>query len=66
MNFNNDIPWKGTGQINMNSQFGKEIYSIASLPDVRNIIETGTWNGQGSTLCVMNAIINKNNLFFVF
>lgn len=61
MNFNNDIPWKGTGQINMNSQFGKEIYSIASLPDVRNIIETGTWNGQGSTLCVMNAIINKNN-----
>tara|TARA_B110000208_G_C11783516_1_gene434734 strand:+ start:136 stop:1566 length:1431 start_codon:yes stop_codon:yes gene_type:complete len=56
-----DIRWKGKGQINMNSQFGKEIYSIASLPDVRNIIETGTWNGQGSTICLMNGIINKEN-----
>ena len=53
--------FNGKGQINMNSEFGKEIYSIASLPDVRNIIETGTWNGQGSTVCLMNGIINKEN-----
>lgn len=53
--------FKGKGQINMNSQLGKEIYSIASLPHVKNIIEVGTWNGQGSTVCVMNAIINKTN-----
>ncbi len=53
--------FKGEGQINMNSEFGKEIYSIASLPDIRNIIEVGTWNGQGSTVCLMNGIINKKN-----
>jgi len=27
----------------------------------RNIIEVGSWNEQGSTLCVMNAIIYKKN-----
>ena len=53
--------FKGNGQINMNSTFGKEIYNICKLDDVRNIFEVGTWNGQGSTCCVMNAIIKKEN-----
>lgn len=33
MNFNNDIPWKGTGQINMNSQLGNEIFKISNRQD---------------------------------
>ena len=51
----------GHGQINMDSQFGIQLFNIASSNDCINIIETGTWNGQGSTVCIMNGIINKNN-----
>jgi len=49
----------GSGQINMNSQFGNFLYKIALSDDVNNIFEVGTWNGQGSTVCIMNAIIDK-------
>jgi hypothetical protein len=51
----------GKGQINMDSNFGKCIFKICSDNSIRNIFEVGTWNGQGSTTCVMNAIINKSN-----
>ncbi len=53
--------FSGTGQINMDSNLGKEIYEICKNDTYRNIFETGTWNGQGSTVCVINAIINKEN-----
>ena len=53
--------FKGDGQIQMDSLLGREIFNISNRQDVRNIIEVGTWNGQGSTVCVMNAIINKTN-----
>jgi hypothetical protein len=51
----------GKGQINMESSFGREIYNICSNPNYKNVFEVGTWNGQGSTVCIMNAIINKPN-----
>jgi hypothetical protein len=53
--------FSGTGQINMSSLFGNEIYTLCKNNNIRNIIEVGTWNGQGSTICVMNAIIDKLN-----
>ena len=56
-----NIQFQGKGQITMNSLLGREIYNISNRQDVRNIIEVGTWNGEGSTVCVMNAIINKTN-----
>lgn len=49
----------GTGQINMDSDFGMCIYRICIDDSIRNIIEVGSWNGEGSTICVMNAIIDK-------
>lgn len=51
----------GSGQINMDSTFGKCIYKICLNESIRNIFEVGSWNGQGSTICIMNAIINKSN-----
>jgi hypothetical protein len=53
--------FSGTGQINMDQTFGKKIYEIAQKDTVRNIIEIGSWNGQGSTVCLMNGIIFKKN-----
>jgi hypothetical protein len=49
----------GNGQINMNSEFGTCIFNICSDITIRNIIEVGSWNGQGTTTCVMNGILNK-------
>lgn len=49
----------GNGQINMDSDFGKLIYTICLNESIQNIFEVGSWNGQGTTICVMNAIINK-------
>lgn len=51
----------GNGQINMNSKFGTCIFNICSDNTIRNIIEVGTWNGQGSTTCVMNGILKRSN-----
>jgi len=51
----------GNGQINMNSDFGNCIYRICLNESIQNIFEVGSWNGEGSTVCVMNSIINKPN-----
>ena len=51
----------GNGQINMNSDFGNLIYELCSNQHIQNIFEVGSWNGEGSTICIMNSIINKPN-----
>ena len=48
------------GQINLDSSLGQHIYKLTILPDTKNIIDIGTWNGFGSTLCVIQAIIDTN------
>lgn len=53
--------FSGTGQINMNSTFGKEVYNMCKRENVKNIVEVGTWNGEGSTVCIMNALMEKEN-----
>jgi len=46
------------GQINFENS-GKEIYNICLRDDVYNIVEVGTWNGMGSTLCILKSIIDS-------
>ena len=46
------------GQINFNNS-GKQIYDICSREDVVNIVEVGTWNGMGSTMCILKALIDS-------
>lgn len=41
----------------MNSQFGNCLFKIACLKNVKNIFEVGSWNGEGSTVCLMNGVI---------
>lgn len=48
-----------SGQIGRDSDFGKKIYELCKLEHVNTIVEIGTWNGQGSTKCVMDALIEK-------
>ena len=45
------------GQINYETnKLGKHIVEITKLPDVLNIVEVGTWNGLGTTRCVLQGI----------
>ena len=44
------------GQINRNSKLGETLYELAKQPDVNTIIEIGTWNGAGSTRCIIDGI----------
>ena len=47
------------GQINIGSVAGDLITSISKRDDISNIVEIGTWNGMGSTLCVIKGIIES-------
>ena len=47
------------GQINLNTNFGKIINSISLLEENKVFLEIGTWNGQGSTYCVMEALLKR-------
>jgi len=48
------------GQINLSSSMGKRIYSLVKQNDINNIIEVGTWNGGGSTQCIIQSIKDSN------
>jgi hypothetical protein len=46
------------GQVNLDDEAGIHIKKICERTDVKTIVEIGTWNGRGSTLCVYEAIKN--------
>lgn len=47
------------GQINLNSKAGNLIYQTVLSNDIENILEIGTWNGMGSTQCVIQALKDR-------
>ncbi len=50
---------QGNGQINMRSKFGAIIHRIARVREFNTFFEIGTWNGEGSTVCIMNALMKR-------
>jgi hypothetical protein len=48
-----------SGQINRGTRTGEFIYNTCLQKDIINIVEIGTWNGQGSTKCIAEAIISR-------
>lgn len=51
----------GIGQINMDSKIGQSLASLASLPTVKTLLEVGTWNGLGSTKCIIEGLLRRIN-----
>jgi hypothetical protein len=54
------------GQINLGTLCGNLIYDLTKREDVKDILEIGTWNGQGSTMCVIQSLIDcksKKNFY---
>jgi len=45
------------GQINRGSKLGEAIYNLAKSPEVKTIVEIGTWNGMGSTKCILDGVL---------
>lgn len=49
------------GQINLDSAFGKKLYEIAQTPAYTTFAEVGTWNGEGSTWCLVQGILRRSD-----
>ena len=55
-----------TGQINRGSKLGEQIYELSKLPEVKTIVEIGTWNGLGSTKCILDGVLAKKTRTYVY
>lgn len=56
-----------TGQINYeDNKLGKYIVQIASHPSIKTIVEVGTWNGLGTTRCVLHGLQETNKTDYNF
>ena len=56
-----------TGQINYeDNKLGQYIVQIASHPSVKTIVEVGTWNGLGTTRCVLHGLRESNKTDYNF
>ena len=53
-----------TGQINLDTAFGRAIVEIASDPHYTTFCEVGTWNGMGSTRCIYEGIKGRDAFLY--
>jgi len=49
------------GQIKINSTFGQNIFDISKDKRYKNYLEIGTWCGLGTTKCILDGLILRNN-----
>ena len=49
------------GQINRGQALGEHIYSLALDINNKQFLEIGTWNGQGSTKCFIDALVTRTD-----
>lgn len=52
---------KNKGQIKLDSSMGKWIFQLAKSPEVKSIVEVGTWWGMGSTYCIKQGLLKREN-----
>jgi hypothetical protein len=48
-----------SGQITIAHEGGRLLRAYAGLPDVHTIVEIGTWNGMGSTRCLLGGMATR-------
>jgi len=49
------------GQINLNTDLGQIIYKFVSENKIDTVVDIGTWNGLGTTHCVLKALEDTHN-----
>jgi hypothetical protein len=52
----NKLTQMNIGQVTLNDQLGKLLYSYAADEKIKSILEIGTWNGRGSTRCIVEGL----------
>tara|TARA_R110000824_G_scaffold352906_3_gene540036 strand:+ start:217 stop:837 length:621 start_codon:yes stop_codon:yes gene_type:complete len=55
-----------SGQINGNTKFGQILYELSRNKKYTNYVEIGTWNGQGSTKCIMDGLLLRRDLSVLY
>jgi hypothetical protein len=48
------------GQVNRNTDFGDLLYKIALISNFTRWLEIGTWNGKGTTTCILDGFRDSN------
>jgi len=59
------IIFPSEGQVNLNSACGKFICDLIKNNEIYSVLETGTWNGCGTTRIVYEALKEKKNKSFI-
>ena len=54
------------GQINLNTKFGKLLKKYSEDSNAKSILEIGTWNGFGSTRCIIEGLQNRTNEYIFY
>jgi len=56
------------GQINMDCKMGQYLFQLAKDDDMHTYLEVGTWNGYGSTRCIVEGLKQRydNNNSYIF
>jgi hypothetical protein len=49
------------GQISPSTEVGRWISALASLSEVKSIVEIGTWSGLGSTKCIQSGLKSRSS-----
>jgi hypothetical protein len=49
------------GQLHSDTPVGNFLHHIAKTPEYKTFLEIGTWNGQGSTLCIGSALAARED-----
>lgn len=48
------------GQVGIETSLGRYLYNLSMRDDLKNIVDIGTWNGLGTTKCIIDGIFNSN------
>jgi hypothetical protein len=60
-NHYNNLTNNNVGQITMSCNMGKYLYTVAKDKSITSILEVGTWNGLGSTRCIVEGIVARSS-----
>jgi hypothetical protein len=49
------------GQLGSSTPVGQYLTYIAKHPEIKSVIEVGTWNARGSTKCIMDGLVGRKD-----
>lgn len=49
------------GQLGIDTPVGQFLTRFVQNPEIKNIVEVGTWNGRGSTRAIMDGLIQRDD-----